>query len=281
VPELPEVETVRRTLAPGLVGRTIVRARIYRPDFCTRPDGRRCRPPDLLQGLTIASILRRGKQLAIVSASGPLLVAHLGMTGQLTLVLPGARPARRDHIHICWTLDDGSRLLFRDPRRFGGVWALPSASDLERRWVVLGPDALTVTGERLRKRAGSSARAIKAVLLDQTVIAGIGNIYADEALFLARLHPMLPARELRGEDWAILAGAVRRTLKAAIRAGGSTVRDYRTATGAPGRAQETHAVYGRSGRKCLRCAATLRSMQVAQRTTVYCASCQSRTRGNT
>ncbi len=273
MPELPEVETVRRTLAPALVDRRIARATLHRPDFCERPDHRPCTPRDLLEGLTVRSLERRGKQLAILSREGPLLVAHLGMTGQLRIAGPGHR---QDHIHAEWTLGGGGRLTFRDARRFGGLWALPAETDLRARWSLLGPDGLDVTAADLRARAGESRRAIKAALLDQATVAGVGNIYADEALFLARIHPMRPARSLRDPEWRNLAAAIQRTLNAAIGAGGSTLRDYVNALGVPGRAQADHAVYARRGEECLACRGRLRGARVGGRATVYCPRCQPR-----
>lgn len=273
MPELPEVETVRRTLAPALVGRRIVRASLLRPDFGQRPDGRPCSPRDLLQGMTVRALDRRGKQLAILTREGPVLIAHLGMTGQLRAA---ATETPLTHIHARWHLDSGTTLTFRDARRFGGLWALPSEADLHARWSALGPDALLATPADLRSRSGESRRAIKAVLLDQAVIAGVGNIYADEALFLAGIHPLRTPRSLRPQEWEALAAAIHRTLNAAIGAGGSTLRDYIDALGVRGRAQADHAVYARAGEPCLTCTRPLRGIRIGGRATVYCPRCQPR-----
>lgn len=273
MPELPEVETIRRGLEHGLLRRRIIAARLHRSDICTTPRSRRCRPPDLLQGSTVVELRRRGKQLAIISDFGRVLVVHLGMSGQLRLIA-NRQQAPGNHIHATWRLDDGARLIFRDPRRFGGLWALDSAAELEERWSALGPDALEITGRQLATALGASRRAIKAGLLDQCAIAGIGNIYADESLFRARIRPDRLCTAIVGRDYSRLAAAIRQTLELAIDAGGSTLRDYAAATGEPGRAQQEHLVYGRAGEPCPRCRTPLEAFTLAQRTTVFCPSCQ-------
>jgi formamidopyrimidine-DNA glycosylase len=278
VPELPEVETVRRTLTPALVGRRIARAVLHRADFCQTSGGKPCRPRELLQGMRVAALERHGKQLALIAAEGPVLVAQLGMTGQLTVTAAGAGITPSDHIHAQWLLDSGSLLRFRDPRRFGGLSALPSVDSLRERWAAMGPDGLRVTGAELADRAGRSRRSIKVVLLDQEVVAGVGNIYADEALFLARINPLRAAATLRPAEWELLADAIHRTLTAAVAAGGSTLRDYMDALGMPGRAQAHHAVYGRGGEPCLACGRGLKGVRLGGRATVYCPGCQPRRR---
>jgi formamidopyrimidine-DNA glycosylase len=286
VPELPEVETLRRSLEPGLLGRRITRATLFRRDILVAPGDpaggfsrNRAKakpasicPEDLLQGARIAALHRRGKQLALLSDAGPLLVIHLGMSGQVRLAPPDA-PAL-SHTHAAWDLDSGDRLLFRDPRRFGGLWTLPSHADLEARWQALGPDAASVTADQLAAAAKGSARPIKALLLDQAAIAGVGNIYADEALFLARISPRRLARRLKAPELDRLATAIRQTLAAAIAARGSTLRDYRDASGSAGEAQLAHQVYDRAGHPCPACGRPLRGTRLAQRATVYCPSCQ-------
>jgi formamidopyrimidine-DNA glycosylase len=278
VPELPEVETVRRGLAPAMVGCLVERAVLHRKDYCVRSAGGPCRPRDLLEGAVVRAVERHGKQLAFIAEDGRVLVAHLGMSGQLRALAPGVEPPRSTHVHAVWMLDGGGRVIFRDPRRFGGLWVLKGEAELRERWSRLGPDGLEITGEQLRERAGQSLRAIKAVLLDQSVVAGVGNIYADEALFLSRIHPLRAARSLRAEEYDSLAAAIRRTLLAAIAAKGSTLRDYRDASGEPGDAQAGHAVYGRAGEPCYGCHGKLKGMRVAQRATVWCPRCQPRTR---
>ncbi len=275
MPELPEVEHLRRTLARALRARRVTSAALHRDDVCETDHGRAPTAPDLLVGGLFESALRRGKHLAITVEDGRVLCVHLGMSGQLLLVRDGRTPARADHIHASWTLDDGSRLLFRDPRRFGG---LRTFADLEgvrvAIWSRLGPDAWTIQGPVLRARLGNSRRCIKAALLDQAVLAGVGNIYADEALFMASLNPRRLARSLTPADCDRLADALRETLTAAVQARGSTLRDYVDSEGRPGTAQVLHKVYGRAGQPCPRCSRTLRAIDLGQRTTVYCTRCQ-------
>jgi formamidopyrimidine-DNA glycosylase len=290
MPELPEVECLRRSLEPHLIGRTISSATLRRQDICevfTESRPRRATPADLLQGLTISELHRRGKQLAILSQQGPLLVVHLGMTGQLLFSPspPGGGPgwarrkssaSKQTHVHALWTLaKDAGQLLFRDPRRFGGLWTFPSLDALTAtRWSTLGPDALSVTASQLTEALKGSRRAVKAALLDQAVLAGVGNIYADESLFLAGIHPRRLASALKPTQIDALASAIREVLARSISTGGSTLRDYRDANGQAGTSQLNHAVYGRAGQACLRCSTRLRHAQVAQRTTVWCPNCQ-------
>lgn len=280
MPELPEVETVRRTLEPLLVGRRVSRVELRRADIV---EGDRSASA-LLEGSTIEAIRRHGKQMALIGSgagAGRALIVHLGMTGQL--VHHATRPdlSSTNHVHAVWTMETCAAtkrepagvLVFRDPRRFGGLWPL-SLDALRDRWSELGPDALEATGEGLRERGGRSARAVKGVLLDQSVVAGVGNIYADEALFRAGIRPTRGARRVRREEWDALALAIGGVMRAALEAGGSTVRDYVGGTGERGQAQLGHAVYGRMSEPCIGCGATLKGGVVAQRTTVWCARCQ-------
>lgn len=273
MPELPEVERVRRTLEAALVGRRIVTVQVNRRDVIDGPnDG-----PSLLVGSRIARISRKGKQLAIESEQGGVLVGHLGMTGQFLVGTP-APLAALSHVHVTWTLEPTITLAFRDPRRFGGLWPLSSPAALHERWGRLGPDALGVTAEQLREALRGGRRACKAVLLDQQAIAGVGNIYADEALFQAGISPRLRADRLTIDETARLAAALRAILASSVEAGGSTLRDFVDAQGNPGAYRDRHQVYGRAGEACVRCGMALRSGVVAQRTTVWCAGCQSRQR---
>ncbi len=291
MPELPEVERVRASLEPGLVGRTVVSVAVDRRDVVVGPGDPpagfsrqrgagarrpvRLDPAWLLRGERVAGVLRRGKQLAIVSDARAVVV-HLGMTGQLRLITDGggAGPTPAGHVHVRWTLDNGSRVLFRDPRRFGGVWALTSRAELEDRWSELGPDAIGISSTELKAAFTGVRASLKAAMLDQRRLAGLGNIYADEAAFAARLHPARPAGSLTDAELRRLAAAIRQTLARALAAGGSTLRDYADAEGRPGSAQLRHKVYGRAGRSCRRCRGVLTSATLAQRTTVWCPECQ-------
>ena len=306
MPELPEVETVRRGVASMVVGVRIASVTVRRRDIVATEldplggfsraggirgaDGRgRARPGRvpgawLLAGDEVAGVERLGKQLALVGASGRCVVVHLGMSGQLLVAGRGERLPTATwgsaHDHVVWRLEgrDGSsagRMVFRDPRRFGGVFTSPDREHLVGvRWAALGPDALTVTGEQLAERSGRSARATKAALLDQRVLAGVGNIYADEALFRAGVHPMTPTSAMGPETWEAVAARIREVLGASIEAGGSTLRDYTDAQGRAGVYALSHAVYGRAGLGCVVCGTVLETGAVAQRTTVWCPSCQ-------
>lgn len=279
MPELPEVESLRRSLEPFLLGTRFVAARLLRDDMCTvvpRPADR-ATPHDLLENATITSLERRGKQLAIVADDGRTLIVQLGMSGQVLIVDDDRRALLHTHVHALWTLSRGGCMLFRDPRRFGGLSALHDRAELDRTaWRDLGPDALSISPSVLRERTAASTRAIKAVLLDQRVLAGVGNIYADESLFRARIHPLTRAGTLSLALWERLAQAVRETLHEAVAAGGSSLRDYVDAQGLAGQATHGHQVYGRGGSPCLACGSILRQAQVTQRTTVWCPACQAK-----
>ena len=274
MPELPEVETVRRSLAPLLVGRRIDRVVVGRADV-VRSSFRRDRRAALGRGGVVEELVRHGKQLAFALRRAGAVHVHLGMSGQLFVTPPGAEPGRTDHVHVRWVLDDGSRLHFRDPRRFGGVWAYPSLEALRaERWERLGPDALDIRAPVLRAGLARSGRAVKACLLDQGVLAGVGNIYADESLFLARIHPLRPAASLSGAEVARLAATIRRVLCEAVAARGSTLRDFIDAEQRRGGQQDRFRVYGRRGAPCPACGRSLLSLTVAGRTSTICPSCQ-------
>lgn len=295
MPELPEVETLRRSIEPALVGRTIRAVEIRRRDMVSGPGDPvggfsratgaptpvRLAPTWLLEGLTIRGTARRGKQLAIeaeqstadhTTGDAPAVVIQLGMTGSVSALDRNADlPA---HTHILWRLDNGRQIAFSDPRRFGLVRALPNGT--RDAWADLGPDALTIRGKALADRLAGTRRAIKAALLDQQVLAGVGNIYADESLFAARLHPEDLAGDIPPDRVALLATSVRRILRQAIERGGSTIRDYRDGSGNAGAYQRSHRVYGRAGLPCRSCGTPLAGLRVAQRATVLCERCQPR-----
>ncbi len=238
----------------------------------------------LLEGSEIQQVLRHGKQLGVIGDCGTIGV-HLGMTGQFLYRGPGERLAKGDHVHVTWTLvgprgKSGGRLVFRDPRRFGGIWAYRDQNALRCRWEALGPDALTIgageLGERLRPSRATRqvVRNVKAALLDQSTVAGVGNIYADEALFRSGIRPTRPVDELSDTEIDRLSWAVREVLTEAVESGGSTLRDYVDADGSAGSFQLRHRVYGRGGQMCITCGEPLQSGTVAQRMTVWCPCCQ-------
>lgn len=274
MPELPEVESLRRSLA-RIVGRRVTRQEVHRLDVTSWIGEARLGEAwkGLSRGDEIVALHRHGKQLAIEARGGPVMVVHLGMSGQLLL---DTTPVERTHTHARWTLDDGSTLSFRDPRRFGGLWSGRGMVLVrEVLWKGLGPDALELSESTLLTASRESRRAIKSILLDQRVAAGIGNIYADEALFDAGIRPTR-RRPLSGVEARRLAESIRVTLGAAVERGGSTLRDYVDASGFRGSAQHAHRVYGRGGERCTACRGILRQTSVAQRTTVFCPNCQPR-----
>ena len=281
MPELPEVETIRRRLADTIVGRTVKSAILRRRDVLRYPCGDRKRGQRhgrwLLRGKHIAGVSRRGKQLHIADDSGLGLLVCLGMSGRVAL--SGDPEIPKNHRHITWCLESESspslRMHFIDPRRFGGVYAVTSLEDLEKRfWYRMGPDALTVTHQELKHKTSRTQRNLKGVLLDQSVIAGVGNIYADESLHKARLAPQRAANSLDDTELRRLAGSIRSCLRAACDMGGTTFRDYRNADGGKGEFVTKLQVYGRQGSRCLTCKTTLRCERLVQRSTVWCPRCQ-------
>ena len=283
MPELPEVECVRRSLERLVLGRRVRSVRVNRRDVIRGPAS----PAALLQGGVITRLQRHGKQLAIVGESGACITVHLGMSGRLG-VLPtpskrsdagaGSQDARLPpHTHVIWQLDDGQLVRFTDPRRFGGLWTFANLDTLRaQRWAKLGPDALAITPATLHRKCGTTRRGLKAALLDQGLVAGLGNIYVDELLFAMRLHPLRPADELDRPQCESLVRRMRTLLLSAIEHGGSTLRDYVDADNKPGTQQSRHRVYGRGGSKCLRrgCRSRIATQQIAGRTTAWCPSCQ-------
>ncbi len=305
MPELPEVESVRRQLHDAIVGRVIVRAQLRRPDYLTvianpvprlgvrdkpcslaQDPSLKTQDPShhLLQAHHVTTTTRKGKQLAIHTAEGPVLLLQLGMSGEVQITAPSASPppnvsfadlASPPHTHALWQLDNHTLIRFIDPRRFGHLTWFPSLDSLHHhRWDHLGPDALTITPADLAAALRSTTRHIKAALLDQSLLAGVGNIYADEALHLARLHPKRPAHRLTDAEITRLAHAVTTTLAAAVHAGGSTISTYRSPAGVPGNHQVAHRVYARATQPCLTCTTPLKAQTIAQRTTTWCPTCQ-------
>jgi formamidopyrimidine-DNA glycosylase len=284
VPELPEIEHLKRSLEPMLIGAAVRSVTLRRRDVVrlsnTTSRRRRFCSADLLSGTAITGLQRHGKNLALIAENGRALCVHLGMSGQLRFAAHGQRLPQSDHVHCIWSVrsraGDG-RLIFRDPRRFGGLWPFPSFERLKHlHWSCLGPDALDIEPGVLTAALAKSHRPIKAALLDQSVLAGVGNIYADESLFHARIHPASIAARLSSDQIRRLTCAIRSVLNNAIEAGGSTIRSYLDGNGIGGRYAESHMVYGRGGSLCCRCGQRLVELTIAQRTTTFCRGCQSR-----
>ena len=268
MPELPEVQTVVSTLAPRITGARVGRVQLNRTDIVS-PMG--IDLAELMEGRTITAVDRRAKRIVFTVDGCDRFYIHLGMSGQLTLETPGAEV--RSHTHLIVTLDVAGKTIemrFRDPRRFGGVfWLGCETADGD-----LGPEPLTLRAGTLAKALARTRRPIKAALLDQQVIAGIGNIYADESLFLAGVHPLRLANTLTIEDVARLNRGIKRVLRRAIAARGSTLRDYVNADNAPGEYRAKHQVYGREGKPCRKCRALIERIVLTGRSTCYCPRCQ-------
>ena len=271
MPELPEVETIRLSLAAKLTGRTITQALTFNPKMVEGQSAESL--SQQLEGRMIISLERRGKYL-LLNLSGDLVLAlHLRMTGQLTverLTEPMATA-----IYFRLQLDNGTEMRFRDQRKFGKVFTY-SADALPPSIGKLGPEPLAdeFTLEVLRQRFARHQLAIKKALLNQEIIAGIGNIYADEALFMAGIHPARTVDSLDDSELQALYDSIRRVLKAGIEHRGTTKRDYRDGEGNPGSYQDKLQVYGRKGEPCLTCGAPVAKMNFGGRGTHFCPLCQ-------
>ena len=270
MPELPEVETVRRGLMPLLTGRRI-------REVTVRHRGLRWPVPSTLEaclaGCTVHSVGRRGKYLLLDCGSGTLIV-HLGMSGSLRVVEAATAVGKHDHLDLA--LDDGRVVRFNDPRRFGSVHWIEGDPCAHPLLSALGPEPLApeFDGDFLHGATRNRKAAIKHVLMDSHLLAGIGNIYANEALFLARIHPARSAHRVGLARYRNLAAAVRDTLERALAAGGSTLRDFVGATGTRGYFQQHYEVYGRTGEPCRVCGTPVKTMRQGQRSTFYCPRCQ-------
>ncbi len=278
MPELPEVETYVRALEPLLKGKTVLKAEVRWPRTIAVPDAARF--TDLVRGRRFASFGRRGKYILLGLDSGETLVVHLRMTGELRLHQPpsadpgaAANPADK-HTHVLLTLDTGEELRFRDMRKFGRIWLVEDEASVVGK---LGPEPLEeafvprVLAENL---AGRKAN-VKALLLNQTVLAGVGNIYADESLFHAGIDPRRAGGSLDFEEIERLHLALRKVLLAGIEAQGSSLQNYAPPTGAKGGFQEQFQVFRRGGEPCFHCGAPITRTVLAQRSTHFCPDCQS------
>jgi formamidopyrimidine-DNA glycosylase len=273
MPELPEVETTRRGLAPHLEGRRVTAVTLRRPDL-RWPIPREVER--LLPGQRIEAVRRRAKYLLLDTQAGSALL-HLGMSGSLR-VLPARTPVTA-HDHVDFALEGargGGRVLrFNDPRRFGCLLWQPPGTTHEL-LLDLGPEPLTdaFDGDALYARSRGRKVPVKAFLMDQKVVVGVGNIYAAEALFAAGISPLRPAGRVSLERYRALADAVKAILAAAIARGGTTLRDFISPDGAPGYFEQELSAYGRGGEPCPRCGRPLRSGDIGQRATAWCGHCQ-------
>jgi formamidopyrimidine-DNA glycosylase len=290
MPELPEVEVTRRRIAPLLVGRRIAQLRTSRPSYFFLTSPARLRRG--LEGRALRSLDRAGKYLLGEVEGGGRLLLHLGMTGQLfasgvtsVRLLSASRRAalapedqtafRPDqHTHLRFEFEDeGPAVLFRDVRKFGKVQLL-AAGERSERLDRLGTDALVVTGDALFEATRGRTAAIKTLLLDQAIVAGTGNIYADEALFLAGVRPTRRAGRVTRAECERIAAGLRQVMLRSIETGGSSISDYVAPDGSDGGYQDERRVYARRGEPCLRCGQPIRRKMLGQRSTHWCPECQ-------
>ncbi|HSH84650.1 MAG TPA: bifunctional DNA-formamidopyrimidine glycosylase/DNA-(apurinic or apyrimidinic site) lyase [Guyparkeria sp.] len=270
MPELPEVETTRRGIEPHLVGRHIEKVTVHNPRlrWPIREDLAAC-----LIGRPVEAVGRRAKYLLLELDRGDRVLIHLGMSGSLRLDDPANPPRKHDHVE--WLLDSGLALRLHDPRRFGAV-LIDHIDSPHRLLATLGPEPFdpAFDGDYLLGRLAGRRVAIKQAIMNATIVVGVGNIYASEALFLAGIHPQRPAGGLKHEECSRLATAIRQVLETAIAQGGTTLRDFFSPSGEPGYFQQTLNVYDRSHEPCHRCATPIERIVLGQRSTWFCPGCQ-------
>lgn len=273
MPELPEVETVRNTLQSLVVGKKIKNVTVMYPKMIKLPENP-AQFREALIGQTIEGTGRRGKFL-IIFTTDYSLVSHLRMEGRYGVF--AADDAVDKHTHVIFHFEDGTELRYRDVRKFGTMHLFKKGEEWKKRPLsILGPEPLSsgFTPAELKRRLSKSRRNIKTALLDQKVVAGLGNIYADESLFKARIHPERAANSLTDEEIKVLHMKIIETLSEAVEKGGSTVRSYVNSLGQIGMFQLELYVYGRRGEKCKLCGTPLERIVVGGRGTVFCPSCQ-------
>jgi formamidopyrimidine-DNA glycosylase len=275
MPELPEVETVRRGLAPAMEGQLLIRIQMHRPNLrFPFPDGFGQR----LIGKTVKNVGRRAKFLLITLDDGVVLIAHLGMSGSFR-IYKAAPPPIEKHDHVVFNISNGFEIRYNDPRRFGFM-SLTTENEMAEHPMLskIGPEPVYpgLTGPELAECLKCKATPIKTALLDQSVIAGIGNIYACEALFMAGISPKNKANSVKGKRAKKLALAIYEVLISAIEAGGSSLKDHRQTSGKLGYFQHSFQVYGRAGEPCFVCGPRVLISQITQsgRSTFFCSHCQ-------
>lgn len=271
MPELPEVETTCRGIAPHVTGRRVRAVRVRQPQL-RWPVPRRLAAE--LTGQTVLAVERRAKYLLLRTTGGTAIV-HLGMSGSLRLVPEATPPGAHDHVDI--VLDHGRALRLHDPRRFGAVLWTRAAPENHPRLMDLGPEPLdeaAFTGAWLHGRARGRRQSVKCFLMDARTVVGVGNIYANEALFAAGIRPTTAAGRIARARYQRLAEAVRRVLREAIAAGGTTLRDFVASDGRPGYFRHSLQVYDRAGEPCQVCGTALRSARIGQRSSFFCTRCQ-------
>lgn len=271
MPELPEVETVTSELRTEIVGQRLMAVHVRWPGTIAEPD------PKLLgamiHGQQVVDIGRRGKYILMPLDSGETLIVHLRMTGRLRVEPADSSAVEHPHVRAWFDLEGGKQLVFTDMRKFGRIWLVERSEQVTGK---LGPEPLTwdFTPEILTERVRKRRIAVKALLLDQTAIAGLGNIYADEALFVARIHPLRRAASLTDDEIERLYAAIREVLQQAVGKRGTTLRDYQAPYSGKGAYQEELRVYQQTNRPCPRCGTAIQRIRVTQRSTHFCPSCQ-------
>ena len=266
MPELPEVETIKNELSPHVVGRKIAAVEFAWEGIVKQPSAEEFRTR--VTGQRITGLSRRGKYLLFALSGGEILVMHMKLTGSLLV-----NPADDKFVRALFRLDDGTRVAFRDPRKFGAMWLTADEGTIAAR---LGPEPIAqdFTAETLAGILNHRAAPVKAILLDQALIAGIGNMYADESLFEAKIHPLRPGKSLSREEIGRLYRAIRRVLRAAIGDKGASVRNYLRPSGEPGTAHDAFRVAHGVGKECPNCGTPIARIVVRNRGTYLCPKCQ-------
>ncbi|MBX3052469.1 MAG: bifunctional DNA-formamidopyrimidine glycosylase/DNA-(apurinic or apyrimidinic site) lyase [Caldilineaceae bacterium] len=270
MPELPEVETYIRELRPQLAGKRVVAGEVKWPRIIATPEPALF--TELIRDRRFDTFGRRGKYMLLGLDSGETLIVHLRMTGEVRIHPASVLPDK--HTHLLLTLDSNERLHYRDPRKFGRLWLVDDPESVVGK---LGPEPLDegFTPEGFASRLAGRTASIKALLLNQSIVAGVGNIYADEALFLARIDPRRSGGELSMPQVSVLHAAVRAVLQAGIEGRGSSLQSYAPPSGEKGSFQENHKVFRRTDLPCYQCGAAIRRIVLAQRSTHFCPQCQS------
>jgi len=269
MPELPEVESVRRRLTEALVGKSLISCQSLFPGVLSfhSPHSPPCFPTAFIRSH------RKGKVMAFEFEDEQYLVVHLRMTG--AFYFPQNEKQLESHTHVLFQISDDIHLAYRDPRRFGRLWWYKDARLCDvPQWAKLGPDALLVGQDDFVEKIRGHKRMMKPLLLDQTVISGLGNIYVDESLFASGIHPRQSSHTVSKDRLRNLWDEVRQILSESILRGGSTIRDFVDVEGKPGNYQDNHLVYGHAGEACPKCGRTLKKILVGQRGTSFCPKCQ-------
>jgi formamidopyrimidine-DNA glycosylase len=270
MPELPEVETTLRGITSFVNKQRITKVIVRHPRL------RWPIPEEIKSGLCgqfIHDIKRRAKYILFYCDSGTMIL-HLGMSGRLRILNEAVDAGKHDHVDIC--LENGYYLRFTDPRRFGALLWTEGNPEEHPLIASIGPEPLSkiFNGEYLWKESRKRKVPVKSFIMDSHTVAGVGNIYATESLFMASIHPQKPAGSIDRKQYDLLAEAIKKILKQAIKKGGTTLKDFRKSDGAPGYFSQKLQVYGNAGKPCLRCKTKLQSIRIAQRSTVYCPKCQ-------